>query len=805
MPGLHELRFAWRRLTRDRGQTMVAVLLLALGVSATIVMADMLDRLLLRPPVGVSAPERVVRIYEAGGHPNPLTTNYAIVTRLSEGTRDEFEAWACYLNEALSLGRGADARRVQVVSHSEAYFDVLGVTPQLGTLPTAKRASAAADTAVISHSLWQRRFGGLANVIGQPLPIGRRVYTIAAVTPRGFAGIDTDPVDVWIPLDDRALLRFGPEWRTSVNTYYWLPAIARLRPGIDRLRAADRATTAFNATIIGNANRMEQHLLLGDVLPARAPGGGPVIRVAEWVAAMSSIVLLLACLNVGNLLLMRGMGRSTETAIKLALGASRSLLAREVLIDALLLAVLASGVALFVVIIAGDLVRTLILPPVLATVAPLDARLIALAMLVCLIAAFMLGMVPALRVTSGATLRPGLASRPDRPSRLLDVFAGLQVVLSVPLIAGAGLFVMSLWHAREQNFGIQSSHLVVIETNTAEIGKPDDNHLAHRRIQERLARLPEVQSAVVVTSIPMGDEWFATGLMVGTRVLTPFANEVDPAFFDAMGMRLVEGRNFTTAENQAKAKPVMIVNQSLAQQLWPGESPIGHCAKVGFDINGPCVEVVGVVGNSAMWAGEWQPSATPGTFYIPVERFRDNTARRALLVRTHGDPTQAIPTLRREALNAGVASLPYIDVWTFDDVFMPMLRPWRLGATMFAAFGALSLLIASAGLAVVTAYGVARRRRELGVRLVLGADPRTLVWLMLRRSAINIIGGLAIGIVLAVAGQRWLMTMLTGLVPQSIEIFGLTAVVLLAVGGLAVWIPASRAAHVDPGITLRAE
>lgn len=799
---MHELRFAVRRLTRERVSTMAAVALLALGVSATIVMADMLDRLLLRAPAGVSAPERVVRIYEAGGHPRPLTTSYGVVTRLGESTRDEFEAWACYLSEALSLGRGADSRRVQVVSHSEAYFDVLGVTPQLGTLPTAKRAPA--DAAVISHSLWQKQFGGLPNVIGHPLPIGRRIYTIAAVTSRGFAGVDTDPVDVWIPLDDRAQLRFGPEWRTNLTSYYWLPAIARLRPGIDRARAADHATTVFRTTTTDPV-RAQLRLSLGDVLPARAPGGTSGIRVAEWIAAMSTLVLLLACVNVGNLLLMRGISRTTETAVKLALGASRGRLAREVLLDALLLAVLAGGVALFVVVIAGDVVRTLILPPVLATVAPLDARLIALATLVCLTAAFVLGMVPALRVSSGVSLRPGLASRSDRPSRLLDLFAGLQVALSVPLIAGAGLFVVTLWHARQQNFGIQSSHLVVIETNTAEIGKPDDNHLAHRRIQERLARLPEVQAAVVVTSIPMGDEWSASGLMVGTRVLTPFANEVDPGFFDAMGMRLVEGRDFTTAENQPTAKPVLIVNQSLAQQLWPGESAIGHCAKVGFDINGPCAEVVGVVSNSAMWAGEWQPSATPGTFYIPVERFRDNTARRALLVRTYGDPTQAISTLRREALSAGAGGLPYIDVWTFDDVFMPMLRPWRLGATMFAAFGALSLIIASAGLVVVTAYGVTRRRRELGVRLVLGANPRALVWPMLWRSAINIIAGLAIGIMLSVAGQHWLMTMLTGLVPQSVAIFAITALVLLAAGGLAVWIPASRAAHVDPGITLRAE
>ena len=439
---------------------------------------------------------------------------------------------------------------------------------------------------------------------------------------------------------------------------------------------------------------------------------------------------------------------------------------------------------------------------------PLDGRLIALTVAITLAATFLLGLLPALRLTRRQTLAPGLV-RHERPSRLLDLYVGLQVALSVPLIAGAALFAHSFWQARQVNFGIDTTDVAVVSTNLVEVGASADNHRAHRRIQEQLSRLPPVQSVALVQVVPMVGGFMSVFEIPGREAKPgnyelPFVNSVDSSYFDVMRLPLVAGRAFKSSENVAGGRPVMVVNETMARTFWPGESALGHCVRVGMGEK-PCAEIVGVAADAAMWPSlQTSRSNAKMMYYVPIEQYSWLGDNRALLVRTREAPGALLPLLRTQAQAAG-ADLPYIDVWAFDDVFQPALRPLRLGSTVFMVFALLALVIAGVGLAAVTAHGVTRRTRELGIRLVLGAEPKSLVRLMLRRSLGAVLAGLACGATLAYFGEQLLRTFLFGVKPGDLRVFGVSVLVLLLVSVLAAYLPARRAGGVDPAEALRAE
>ena len=810
---LLDVRFAIRGLARDRASTVAAIGILALGVGATAVMADMLDRLLIRRPAQVTDPERVVRLYSRsakGGRPGALITNYPTAERLAEGLRDEVPFVAAYIDERLGLGRGPDAQRVDAVSYTGPYFDVLGLMPQLGALPTEAEAEES-DLAVISDGFWKRRFGGAHDVLGRTLHLGKRLYTVAAVLPRGFKGIDHDAVDVWLPLGSRAadgaLMTEG--WRTGTG-YYRLRAIARLAPGVERHVAEARASAIFNADpppTAGDPTPTYQ-IVFGALPPSRQPGGADEATIMQWLGAIAALVLLIACGNVGNLLLVRGFRRSGELALKTAFGATRGRLAREVLIEASLLAIAAAVVAVFFVSTAGAAVRRAVLPPVLDSANPLDGRVLAVTAGLCLATAFLLGIVPAIRLTSARLLAPArrLHSRP--PSRVLDGFVGLQVALSLPLIVGASLFSVSFWQARQANFGLNATDVVVISMSPEELGTPEATHAAHRRIQQRLGQLPQVHAAALVQTLPFVNVYATVVLPSPTPPAGPYGeapgvNGVDPEFFQVVGMRFVAGRPFTAGENVAGGRRLAIVNETLARRLWP-KPAVGRCLYLGFAEDPPCIEVVGVVADAATWPALWHPRPTPGACFLPIEQHADLTWMGGVLVRTTDPAHDVMALLRSEAQQTG-AMLPYIDVWALDDLFQPALRPLRLGAKVFVAFGLLALLIASAGLAGVTAYGVTRRRRELAIRMALGAEPAGLILLTLRGSVTAATAGLAAGCVLAYVSSRWLTSVLYGISPGDVRVYAGAAGALLVVSLVAAYLPARGAGRVDPAVALRAE
>jgi putative ABC transport system permease protein len=381
------------------------------------------------------------------------------------------------------------------------------------------------------------------------------------------------------------------------------------------------------------------------------------------------------------------------------------------------------------------------------------------------------------------------------------------------MIVAAALFVLSLWHARHQDFGMQTEHVAVITTNLFEVGRPWENHAAHRQMQRRVAQLPQVESTALIQNLPMqtsvtfGIEVPGKDLWKGTFTSEslPMFNPVDPSYFPLMRMRLLQGRFFTNDENRKGARSVAVITESMARYIWPGEPVIGKCFYMGGKgKDTACTDVVGLVADARLFPSVRPTTQWASAYYVPIEQVGGGSSSRALMVRTVGDPASVLQALRRES-QVSVADLPYVDAHGFDDVFEAMLRPWRLGSIVFVVFGGLSMIVAGVGLSVVAAYGVTRRTREIGIRSALGAKPRHLVQLVLRRSLLVIGAGLVTGTGLALAAGRILNAQLFDISATEPRVLVCAALGVMLVGAFAAWVPARRAARIDPVVALRAE
>jgi predicted permease len=585
--------------------------------------------------------------------------------------------------------------------------------------------------------------------------------------------------------------------------------LVRLKPVADRGRVEAHASQVFN--VVKRIDRpagldKDSRILFGPLPPGQAPASSTRTQVLLAVAAVAGLVLLMACGNVANLLILTGLRRTAELTLKAALGAGRGRLLREVFLQALVLAALAGGAAFLLVVTVGTVVRRAFLPPVAATVAAMDGRLALLTVGVCAAVALILGVAPALRLTSLGMLVPG-RSRISHPSRLLDSFVAIQVALSVPLLVGTALFAISFWSITHVDIGWEPTRVVTLKANLLDDGRPADAHEAHRRIQARVASLPGVVSTALAQSTPLqgglGTIFEIPGYQPRTGGYSmPMINGVDPAFQDVMRLRILQGRAFTDADNRRGAEPVALINEAMASFFWPDMSPVGRCIKVA---RRDCVRVIGVVAKASPF-GVLRGIPGPMTmqYFVPMETFHDLNADRVLLVRTSEPPRRLLGRLRAEA-QAAAPDLPYVDAAPLDEALESQIAPLRLGWSIFLGLSGLALVIAIAGLTVVTAHGVTRRTREMGIRLVLGAKPGDLVRLMARRTLVAMTIGLAVGATLAYLGAGFLKSVLFGIEPGDPRVFAAALVALFAVGGLAAWIPARRTGRIDPSAALRME
>ncbi|HEX9705465.1 MAG TPA: ADOP family duplicated permease, partial [Gemmatimonadales bacterium] len=735
------------------------------------------------------------------------TIGYPLYTALRDSAHVLQTVAAFSHEQSASLGRGAEAEPMRLTLVSSTFFPLLGVRPALGRFfgPDEDRQGAAL-VVVLSHAFWRRQFGGDSTVVGQPLALGKGTYTVVGVAPPGFTGVDLRDVDGWVPVAAATPELMGPSWLTRGSIY--LQTIGRLRPSANRVQAAHEATLVFRAedALTGDPDSTAT-ALLGPIQAARGPdmGWSKDAKVATWLAVVAAIVLLIACANVVNILLARAVQRQREIAIRRAIGAGRGDLARQLLTESALLALAGAAGAWLVAVWTGPVIRAFLLRDVPATTTAVDVRVLVFTGTIALLVGVLTGLAPALQVGRDdliQALKSGAGDGRFQRSRLRSLLLVGQVSLTLALLVGAGLFARSLRNVRRIDLGFDADRILLatMDLKAAGFGPAEANAL-YMQMLERVQALPAVEHAAASVGSPFGWSMALDLVIPGRDSLPtlkaggPYRQAITAAYFATMGTP-VRGRDFTPADQHGQSA---IVNETFARAIWPGENPIGKCLQDG-DRGAPCSEIIGVVPNAHRYAVVEDPAAL---YYVPLAP-REARGITALLVRARGRPEDLVEPVRREMQSAG-SNLPFARVVPFARRVASSIRPWQLGTTMFGLFALLALVLAAVGLYGVLAYTVGQRTHELGVRIALGAQRDDVMRLVVGQG-VRVAGlGIVVGAALALLGGRAVAALLYGVAPHDPPVLGAACLVLLAVAALASWLPARRAARVDPMVALRTD
>jgi len=809
---LEDLVRAARSLRRAPGFTLTAALTLALGVGATVTLVSALDRLLFRPPVAVERSDRVLRTYFRHSNPQfgPWTnTEVSYPDWLDLERARSFSAVSAQFATSASLGRGAEARPIALLAVSGNYFSLLGAKPLLGRLlnPDDDRADNGAPALVLSEHLWRTRFGADPAIVGRTMPVDNTVYTVAGVAPRGFDAGNYNPTDVWVPLTPVVSSFDEPDYRTTRN-WYFISLMARLAPGATREQAPAEATTLIRAGRDSASMNGFKQVLVGPVQEARGPDYSESARLVYWLAGVSLIVLLIACANVANLLLLRGLVRGRELAIRKALGAGQGRVVRQLFLEGVWLALLAGGTGILVCLWAGDLLRRFVLPAGMSASFSVDGRVAAIAAVTSAVAALLSSLLPAIRVVQGdlaPVLKEGARDTGFRRSRLRAALVVAQVGLSVLLVVGAGLFVQSLEKIRAVDIGYDRTHVIMVRADPIRAGFTGiQTGQAFDAMVEVARSYPGVQSAALTSGEPFGWSRSRSLKVQGRDSLPrfssggPYIQSVTADYFTTMGVSVLSGRAFTDADRRA-APTVALLGATMAKGYFGEASPLGQCLLLGRATT--CTEVIGVVKDGIRYSPREEPQAI---YYVPLPPADSNTNHLTLFVRTAGDASRTVPGLQA-ALQTAVPNLPFVLASPLEEVLAPSYQSWRLGATLFGLFASLALILASLGIYSVLAYAVRGRTRELGIRLALGAEPGSLLALVVRDGLRLALIGVALGVAGALFAGRAMGSLIYGISawdPRTM-VGAAGTVVLVAVA--ASLFPARRAARVDPMVSLRSE
>ena len=819
---IQDVRYAVRGLLRSPGFTIAVVATLALGIGANTTMFGVLDTLLLKPPAHVRDPGRVARVYFSSdfGHGQTFTgasTSFPSFESLSDARG--FEGTAAWFDAQVSLGRGEDAKPLKVRAVTASYFPLLGAQPSMGRFfSTDEDRLGAAPVAVVSRRFWLRNLAGDPGVLRRTLTIGRFSYAVVGVAPEGFTGASLDEPDVWLPLRTATPDLNSVEALTSRN-WRWVQTLARLAPGRTMHEAEALATFAERRGALASDRKGDSStaVILGPIQEARGPRMSGDAKVGLWVGAVALMVLLVACANVANLLLARGLRRRREMAIRAGLGAGRSRLVRQLLLESLVLAVAGGAAALLVALWGGAAVRGYLLPGLAAGTALLDVRVLAFTLGVAVLAGMLAGSAPAWqssRTDLAESLRSGGRDVTTTRGRLRGALVATQMTLTLVLLVGAGLFVHSLRNARTMDYGLDLDHVleasVDVQASLSRNDSPgtanDPESALYLRLLGRIRSNPAVASAAASVGEPYG--WsHSTDLKVSGRDSLPevpsggpYFNAVTTDFFAATGTRIVRGRGFVEADQAPGAPRVTVVGETFARLVWPGRAAIGECLYINGN-DSTCVQVVGVAQDTR---ARGVTEAQTLMYYIPFGPRLVPPSINGLLIRTRGPARLAEAEVQR-ALQRAEPGLPYVRVRTLAEAIAPQWRSWQLGATMFTAFGLLALAIAALGLYAVTSYGVAQRTQEIGVRIALGAGRGNVVRLVVAQAVRATAIGAVIGMAVALGLGRAVVALLFDVKPaDGISVAG-AVVILLAVAAVAAWVPARRAAGIDPMQALRTE
>jgi predicted permease len=824
--------YAMRMMRRAPGLTAVVVLTIAVGVGAATSMFGVMQKLLLAPPPHVADPDRVFRLHQmfppSGPQAQPHIgnrTSYPFYELLSARATSLAGIAAYTTGSDLAVGAGHEARLARTAMVSAGFWKMLGTRPVVGRFIEDHEAHPATGSRVVvlGHAFWQQRFHGRADALGRTLRIKGQPYEVIGVAPRGFRGTELADIDLWVPLfasgDGAGKVATWHTFSTSFN----LVIAMRLKPGITVEQASAELTTlqrsflteAYGGMRSADAARDAElrerydkaRALLGSV--TGAVGGDlrpiPEARMARWLLGLAFVLLAIACSNVAALLLLRAIRRGREIAVRLALGVTPGRLASQLLTESVVLAVLGGAAAVVTVVWSGAWLQRTLLPAIAWEPATLlDWKLIAMAVICTFGVAFVTGMAPLWYAKSGAVdaLRVGVQRGPSRRPRLLNLLLIAQGALSVVLLVGAGLFLRSLREAQTVDIGLDRENVLAVDVDFAGAGRsPAEVAAFFERALERVSALPGVARASLASSIPLRSASGGSVRLPGREAPTvptggPYVNTVTPGFFVTTGMRIREGRDFRE-EDRARAAAI-VVNETMARLYWPDRSPIGECVYLRRETT--CATVIGVVADARRFNIIEEERYL--YYYRPMER--DETNPRALLVRIAPSAPRLEPAVRQALLEID-ANLPFIKIQTLGQALNTQMRPWRLGASVFTAFGAIAVMLAVIGLASSSAYALSQRTQEFAVRMALGAQRASLVRLMLKDGIRGALAATVAGLVIARWGSAFIADLLFRVSPHDPTVFGVTAGGILVITSLATVLPAWRLTRIDPAVVLRAD
>jgi predicted permease len=803
---LQDTRLAFRRLRQSPGFAVAAILTLALGIGANTTTFSAINKLILRP-LPVERPQELVFLNTRNGS-NQSYPNYK---DFRDRTRT-LSGLAAYRIAPVAISQNGNNAHVWGYEVSGNYFEVLGVHAVLGRnlTPADDQKAGAHPVVVLSYASWQRRFAADPAIAGKTVKINGLGFTILGVMPRGFFGAELvfNP-EFWVPIAMEAQIEPGNDWPESRDSWnIW--TLGRLKPGVAQSQAEAELNTIAAQMIREHPKLEGMHILLS------APGlignalRGAVVGFASVLLGIAGLVLLIACTNLAGLLLARAADRRKEIAIRLALGASKGRLVRQLLIESLLLSVAGTTGGL---LLADWFVAALAAwrPPVdfpLNTDFSLDYRVLAFTVAAGLLTTLLFGLVPALQAAKtdlAPALKNALFTERLRRWPLRELLVTTQIGLSVVLLIGTVLVVRSLQRALTIDIGFNPRNAVAVAFDLGLAGYDEARGSKfQRRLIEKVSTLPGIQSAGLANSLPLGldqssTSMFAEGKPTPTPSETPSANYymVDPGYFRTMQTRFLAGRDFDL-HDRAGARPVAIVNLAFANRLFPHENALGKRFRQGRD-EGEWKEIVGIVEDGKYVSLNDGPN--PVIFWPILQRYNSTTT----VVARSSLPAWQVVGLIEKAVHGLDPTLPFYQGGSLDDHLRLPLFPARLAASMLGAFGVLAIVLAATGVYGVMAYAVSRRKREIGIRMAIGATSGQVMRLVLRRAAILLSIGTLVGALAALVIGNLFSPILYGVSPRDPATFALAALLMACVALAAGWLPARRAMSVQPASALRDE
>ena len=826
--------YALRMLRKSPGFTLVAVLTLALGIGANTAMFSLLDQVVLRL-LPVSHPEQLVIVRETGNHYGNTYGANTISWPMFEDLRDNnhvFSGMFCRFAATVTIGYGDEVAQIPAELVSGSYFPVLGVGAALGRTiaPDDDAIPDSRPVVVLSYSFWRSYFGGDRTIVGRTIELNSYAMTVIGVAQPGFDGVTPGfPAKVFVPIMMKTeMTPHSDGLKDRRRRLSWVTAYGRLKTGVSLQQAQLSLQPLMHSILEMEAQQPEftryrtaedRQLFLRnrvELLSGSENWLGDYMRGPLWLlVALTGAVLLLACASLANLLLARATAREREFAVRLAIGAGRARIVHQLLVESLLLAVTGAILGLALAFLAARILLRIYLPADAAAefvVSPIpDGRVLAFAIGVMLLTSLVFGLLPAIRgsrteITLSLKDRSGALSAGGISIR--RTLVAIQVALSLLLLFGAGLFVRTLRNLEGMGPGFPTDHLLTFTINPSLNGYSDEETKSfYKRLDVNLQTMPGVAS-VGFSVLPLLKGYAWQNAIVGKDFEgapieeQPVLNHVSPDYFATLGIPIIAGRAFT-ARDIGPSRRQAVINESFARQYFPGRNPIGQRFGLLNDeapVSPEDIEVVGLIPDKKYRDLRETP---PAQAYFPS--FEDDHYRFTnIYLRTQGDPRQ-IENALRERMRQFDPHVPVVDLQTVDEVIGSSLQTERLVASLSGVFGGLATLLAAVGLYGVMAYTVARRTREFGLRVALGALPRDVIWLVMRDVLMLIAAGLAVGVPLAFALSTLVRSLLFGLRPHDPLTLVSSALVLGLVASLAGFIPAFRASRADPLQSIRSE